>query len=64
MTTTSELLTTAEVARAVGIHRNIVTADVARGRLTPERKLPGRTGAYLFTRAAVDAYAETRSTRR
>ena len=49
-----ELLTTAELCELVDVHRVTVSRWVASGRLTPVRKLPGRQGAYIFDRAAVD----------
>lgn len=47
------LLTTAEVARRIGLCRATVCLAVAQGRLGPAMKLPGPNGAYLFTEAAV-----------
>jgi excisionase family DNA binding protein len=41
--------TTAEVAAALGVHVKTVHRMVREGRLTPLLKVPGRTGAYIFT---------------
>ena len=47
--THDELLTAAEAcAELGGIDRSTLTRWVQTGRITPARKLPGRTGAYLF----------------
>lgn len=51
---TGDLLTTAEVARRIGVCRATVCLAVKEGRLTPAMKLPGgRNGAYLFEEIAV-----------
>jgi len=50
------LLTTAEVARRLGVVRWTVCRLVAEGRLVPAGKLPGPNGAYLFTEEAVAGY--------
>lgn len=50
-----ETITTAEAAQILGKSVATVNRLVALGRLTPARKLPGKTGAYLFDRAAVEA---------
>lgn len=50
-------LTTAEVARSLGLVRATVCLAVKQGRLVPAMKLPGgRNGAYLFTESAVIAW--------
>ena len=47
--THDELLTAAETcAELGGIDRSTLTRWVQSGRIAPARKLPGRTGAYLF----------------
>lgn len=43
-----DLLTTTEVAAALGISRQAVLQRVKSGALTPAAKLPGQTGTYLF----------------
>ncbi len=50
-----DYLTTAQVAELA--HRTVTTVNrwVADGRLTPARKLPGNTGAYLFRLDDVEA---------
>lgn len=48
---TSELISTAEVAKILGIDRSGVIKRVATGELIPAKKLSGRTGAYLFDRS-------------
>gem|GEM_PF-4878149 len=54
---TLALLTTAEVARRIGVCRATVCLAVREGRLTPAMKLPGgRNGAYLFEETAVIAW--------
>ena len=48
------LLTAAETcAELGGIDRSTLTRWVQAGRITPARKLPGLTGAYLFDPAEV-----------
>jgi hypothetical protein len=47
------LVNTAEAAAALGVSRRQVLRLAARGDLTPTLKLPGRTGAYLFTPEAI-----------
>lgn len=56
----TNLLTTAEVAAVLGVTPSAVNHAVARGRLKPSKKLPGRTGARLFTPAHIKAYKDTR----
>lgn len=52
----AQLLTTAQAAeRAGNVHVRTIHRWVESGRLVPEHKLPGDTGAYLFTPEAVDA---------
>lgn len=55
----SSLLTTAEVAQMLGRHVATVSRMVARGDLTPTVKVPGKTGAFLFSREAVEAIAKS-----
>ena len=54
---TEKLLTTADVARRLGISPVTVTWRVRAGHLTPEMKLPGVNGAYLFNPASIDQLA-------
>ncbi len=56
-----DTLTTAETAEALRTDRKGVRRLIARGDLAPARKLPGKTGAYLFERRAVEALAAERA---
>lgn len=47
------LLTTAQVAKRLGLVRESVCLAVRQGRLVPAMRLPGPNGAMLFTEAAV-----------
>jgi len=55
-----DTIVTAEVATILSTDRKGVRRLVDRGELVPARKLPGRTGAYLFDRVAVEALAAER----
>lgn len=57
MTTTPDLIPTAEVARIYGCDVRTVHRMVARGVLTPAIKAPGKRGALLFRRSDVFAAA-------
>ncbi|NQW90267.1 hypothetical protein HQQ88_08165 [Curtobacterium sp. VKM Ac-2861] len=48
-TYTNELVTTSEVAAALGITRQAVLQRVNAGTLRPIYKSPARTGGYLFS---------------
>lgn len=50
----SELLTTSEVAELTGWSITSIQRWAGNGDLPYERKLPGRTGSYLFSRAVVE----------
>lgn len=54
-----ELVSTAEAARIIGRHVRTIHRAVADGRLTPITKIEGKTGAYLFRRADVEALRES-----
>jgi len=56
-----DTLTTAEVAERLRTDRKGVRRLIAAGALTPAKKLPGKTGAYLFHPAEVDALALERA---
>jgi hypothetical protein len=43
-------ITAAEAAVILGVDRSVVLKRVKAGELRTSRKLPGRTGAYLFRR--------------
>ena len=53
--------TTAEVARALGVHRTAVIRMVQTGAIRPAAKLPTSTGAYLFDAAEVARVKRARS---
>lgn len=44
---------TAEAAAMLGVSRETLTRWVKTGKIAARQKLPGRTGAYLFSYAAV-----------
>lgn len=50
-------LTTAEACEILAKDRATITRWVEAGKLTPAHKLPGRTGAFLFSRADVEKLA-------
>ncbi len=54
------LLTTGQVAERYGVTNSAVVKAVNSGRLRPARKLPGRTGAYLFRTTDVTRWADKR----
>lgn len=49
-----DLLTTREAAARAGVHIRTIHRWVEDGHLSPFHKIPGGTGAYLFTPDAVD----------
>lgn len=55
--TNTELLTTAQVAALKGVSVRTVARWVETGKLTPAVKIPGRTGAYLFTPDDIESAA-------
>jgi excisionase family DNA binding protein len=55
--TNTELLTTAQVAALKGVSVRTVARWVETGKLTAAVKIPGKTGAYLFTPDAVEDQA-------
>lgn len=57
----NDAITTAEVAALLDVDRRTVHRMVAAGALTPTLKLPGLTGALLFDRADVEAFAAERA---
>lgn len=50
-----ELVSTAEAARMLDRHVRSIHRLVQTGELVPVAKIPGRTGAFLFRRADVEA---------
>jgi len=56
----AEPMSAAEAADLLNCHRSTIARYVAAGTLEAT-KLPGRTGAYLFDRAAVEALAAERA---
>lgn len=50
----TEMLTTAQAALRLGLHVSTVNRMAAAGELTPLMKIPGKTGAYLFSSTEVD----------
>jgi hypothetical protein len=56
MTELPDELTAAQAADMLGLQSSSTVARyVTDGKLTPSRKLPGKTGAYLFWRVDVEA---------
>jgi hypothetical protein len=60
VTQTGELLTTAQTAELLGKDVATVNRYAAEGRLPAAHKLPGRTGANLFSPDTVDAFKRER----
>lgn len=56
-----DLLTTAQVAEITGWSITSINRWALAGDLKPVRKLPGRTGPYLFDRAEIERIARERS---
>lgn len=50
----SRLISTLEAARHIGVTPRTVARLVKRGDLEAAHRLPGKTGAYLFTREEVE----------
>jgi len=59
MSDAEEEVTAAEAAVILSVDRSVVLKKVAAEQLKPVRKLPGRTGAYLFRRSDVEALVKT-----
>ena len=49
-----DLLASQDVCERLDINRSTLSRWVASGRVKPAQRLPGKTGAFLFTRAEVD----------
>lgn len=58
---TDELVGANEAAEILCVASRTVRRLVGAGELATARKLPGRTGAYLFRRADVEALREQRA---
>ena len=56
-----ELVTTTEAAAELGVAVKTITRMVEDGRLTPQQKLPGIRGTYLFERAEIDRAKDERA---
>jgi predicted site-specific integrase-resolvase len=54
-TTPDDLIGSREACRILDIDKSTLSRWVAAGRLVQVTQLPGKNGAYLFTRAAVEA---------
>lgn len=50
-----DIITTTEVAKLLGIDPRTVQRKAISGELPTVSKLPGETGAYLFSRTAIEA---------
>ena len=59
--TSSQRLTSTEVAERLGVARQTVAWRVAHGHLVPVQKLPGRNGAYLFDEEQIDRLVAERT---
>lgn len=57
----SDEITVAQAAEMLQVDRKTVLRLIGAGRLTPSRKLPTSTGAYLLPSAAVEALAVERA---
>lgn len=57
----SELLGVREAAALLGVSTATVKRAAQRGALPPAHKMTGPLGAYVFTREAVEAYAQERA---
>ena len=57
----AELLTTSQVAERYRLSVTHLNRLALKGELPYERKLPGRTGAYLFDSAVVETYLSQRT---
>lgn len=52
--TPPDLLSTIEVCEVVGFDRSTLSRWIKDGTAAPAMRLPGKTGAYLFTRAEAE----------
>ena len=58
--TLDDVINASEAAQLLGIDRSVLTRYSTAGKLTPVKKFPGTTGAYLFLRTDVLALAAER----
>jgi len=56
-----DALTTAEVARRLGVTPSAVSLMVKRGDLRPMVKMPGKRGAFLFAETDIQALERQRA---
>jgi excisionase family DNA binding protein len=56
-----DLIASIDVARQLGINRSTLTRWIKDGTAVPSMRMPGRTGAYLFSRDELDRLLESRS---
>lgn len=54
-----DLIGTAEVADLLEIHRSVVTRRVSAGGIVPVKKLPGKTGSYMYRRSDIESLKST-----
>ena len=59
--TNDALLSARDAARETGLSIDAIKRAARSGALPHAMKAPGKTGAYLFTREAVEAYAQGRA---
>lgn len=59
--TVPDELVASEACEVLRIDKRTLFRYVAAGRVRPSRKLPGRTGAYLFARAHIEEVAAAMS---
>jgi excisionase family DNA binding protein len=58
LTRQADLIGAKEACRILDIHRGTLTRWVAKGRLRPAHKVPGRNGAFQFCRTDIEALAQ------
>lgn len=55
----SDAIGSFEAAQLLGVSHGTLRNRIADGSIVPLIKLPGRTGAYVFERSTVEAFAKT-----
>lgn len=58
MASHNDLIGSAEACRLLGIDSSTLTRWVVSGKVVAAHKLPGRTGAYLYHRADIEALVD------